>query len=273
MSKVLDTLVGGITGIAAPLGAVFVIFIFAVLIAAGSLAVFRLTSNQEGIRRGKAKIKAGMLGMLIFRHDLRRMLLSMGGSLLASITNLRFLVLPMLVMIVPLGLLFVHLDLRLGFRPLRPGETAVLRVHLKEEAGLDDVALTAPDGVTVASPGVRVVDPDRGLREVDFRIRVDAIGDHRIEVRAGDQVVEKRVSAERALSLLSPVKPGSGFLDGIFAPGEGALPAESPIAMIELSYESISYDFLGIEWAWWVLLIVFMIPALFVLRRPFGVDF
>jgi hypothetical protein len=273
MSKAIDILVGGITALAAPLGAVFVIFVFAVLTAAMGLLVFKLTSDQEGIRRGKARMKAGMLGMLIFRHDLRRMLIEMGGSLLLSIANLRFLVVPMLVMIVPLGLLFVHLEFTLGFRPMLSGESVVLRVHLKADASLDDVNLTAAEGVTVASPGVRVVDPDRGLREVDFLIRIDAAGDHRVQVRIGDQVEEKVVSAGAPLGLLSPVRPGAGFLAGVFAPGEEGLPEESKIAGIELQYEPISHAFLGIEWAWWLLLLVFMLPALFVLRRPFRVDF
>jgi hypothetical protein len=263
MSKAIDILVGGITGAAAPLGAVFVIFVFAVLIAAMGLLVFKLTSDQEGIKRGKARMKAGMLGMLI----------EMGGSLLASIANHRFLVVPKLVMIVPLGLLFVHLEFTLGFRPMLPGESVVLRVHLKADASLDDVNLTAAEGVTIASPGVRVVDPDRGLREVDFLIRIDAAGDHRVLVRIGDQVEEKLVSAGAPLGLLSPVRPGAGFLAGVFAPGEEGLPEESKIARIELQYEPISHAFLGIEWAWWVLLLVFMLPALFVLRRPFRVDF
>ena len=137
MNRAIDILVGWIINLLAPLGAVVVILVFAVLIASLGLLVFRLTSNQEGIRRGKAKMKAGMLGVLIFRHDLRQMFIEMGRSLLASLANLRFLIVPMLVMFLPLWFLFEYLDLRLGFRPLRVGESAVVRVGGQE--GFDSI--------------------------------------------------------------------------------------------------------------------------------------
>ena len=253
----MDTLLGWIIGLVAPLGAVVVILVFAVLIAALSLVVFRYTSNQEGIRRGKAKMKAGVLGVLLFRHDLRLMLREMVGSLLHSLANMRFLIVPMLVLIVPLYAVFVFLDHRLGYRPLRVGESAVLRVHLDDGQAetLDQVQLHGVEGVRITSPGVRIPE----LREVDFRIEVDAPGEHVVEVRVGQASQQKRVCATPPLSLLPPA--------------EEAVSGASPIDRIDLAYEPISWEFLGIEWAWWVLLIVFMIPALFALRRPLGVDF
>lgn len=251
MIRVLDILLGWIVSLLAPLGAVVVILVFALLLAAFSLLVFKFTSNQEGIKRGKAQMKAGMLGVLLFRHDLRRMLHEMIGSLLYSLANLRFLLLPMLVMILPLWGLFEYLDLRLGYRPLRVGESAVLRVH-----GLSKgVELRAPVGISVTSPGVRIP----ALREVDFRIRVDAPGEHVVDVLVGSEVLGKRVCAAPPLSLL-PAR-------------EEKPDGRTQIDRIELAYEPVTYEFFGIEWAWWLLLIVFMLPALFALRRPFGVDF
>ncbi len=251
MIRVIDTLLGWIIDLFAPLGAVVVILVFAMLVAALSLLVFKFTSNQEGIRRGKAKMKAGVLGVLLFRHDLRRMLREMIGSLLLSLANLRFLIVPMLVMIVPLWVLFVYLDLRLGYRPLRVGESVVVRVH----GVTDGVDLRARDGLSVTSSGVRIP----ALREVDFRIRVDAPGEHVVEVHVGDEVQLMRVCATPPLSLLPP---------------RGEVPeGRSQIRLLELAYERVTHEFLGIEWAWWLLLIVFMLPALFALRRPFGVDF
>jgi hypothetical protein len=269
---VLTGLMDLLTAPAALLGPVFVIFFFAVLVSAGSLLIFKFTSNQEGIRRTKARIKAGILGMLIFRHDLRRMFIEMGSSFGLSLLNLRYLVLPMLVMIVPLVLVFIDLDLRLGLRSLAVGESAVLRIHLDEGVSQDDVVVVAPEGVTVTSPGVRILDPERGLNEVDFRVRVDAPGDHLVEVVAGGERVTKRVSSVKPLTMLSPVRP-RGFLAGLLNPGEDGLPSDSPIREIALAYEPATVSFLRVDWAWWLLFLVFMLPALFVLRGPIGVDF
>ena len=41
----------------------------------------------------------------------------------------------------------------------------------------------------------------------------------------------------------------------------------------ELAYPSATYAFLGIDWAWWTLFLVFMVVALYALRSPLGVDF
>ncbi|MHC4473131.1 MAG: hypothetical protein ACYS99_19475, partial [Planctomycetota bacterium] len=93
---------------------VLVILVLAVLVAAGSLVVFKWTSNQQKIREAKGPMKAHMLGILLFRHDLRQVFRALGLALSRSLANLRFLAVPMAVMIVPLVLLFVQLEMRLG---------------------------------------------------------------------------------------------------------------------------------------------------------------
>jgi len=95
----------------APFGAVhpvITILILAVVIGAASLLVFKWTSNQEKIRAAKAPLKAHLLGILLFRHDLRMVFRSLGRALLISVANLRFMFVPLLVMIGPLFLVFVQ---------------------------------------------------------------------------------------------------------------------------------------------------------------------
>jgi hypothetical protein len=255
------------------LNPVLIILVLSVLIAAGSLVVFRWTSNQAAIREAKGRMKAHLVGVLLFRHDLRQVFRSIGLSLLASLANLRFMVVPLLVMIVPLVLLFVQFEMRLGLRALRVGEQTILRVHAKEGTSLDSITIDTPVGVVRETPGVRVKNPILRLNEVDFRLRAVKDGAYEIRVKAGDVETVKLLHVSRGIAMLGPVRVGPGFLDSVLYPTEPPLPAQSPLASIELAYPEMSYALLGIDWAWWVLFLVFMILALFVLKGPLGVDF
>jgi len=260
----------------APFGAVppmITILILAVVVGAGSLLVFKWTSNQEKIRAAKAPLKAHLLGVLLFRHDLRQVFSSLGKALLISIANLRFMVVPMLVMIGPLFLIFVQMEFRLGSKGLEPGRSTVLRVHMREEASLADVRLEVPEGIVLETPGVRVTDPRLGLREVDFRIRGVAVGTRDVTVKAGAVEVAKSVTVARGPTLLSPLRPGADFIDSLLYPIEPSVPAGGPVRSVELAYGVATYPFLGIDWAWWTLFLVFMVLALFLLKGPMGIDF
>jgi hypothetical protein len=251
---------------------ILTILVLSVLVGAGSLVVFKWTSDQKKIRAAKGPMKGHLLGIFLFRHDLRQVFRALGLALWQSVANLRFLAAPMAVMIVPLVLLFVQFELRLGMRGLAVGERTTLAVHVIDAASLDDVELSAPEGVVVETPGVRVHDPERDLCEVDFRIRAEAAGDHELVVASGGREVTKIVTVGGDLALLSPVRP-SGLLSALLYPAEEPLPGDGHVSSIELAYPAITYAFLGIDWAWWVLFLIFMILALFALRGPLGVDF
>jgi hypothetical protein len=272
LNSLFNTIGSALFAVLGWLPAVAVIAVLAVLTAAGSLVVFKWTSNQEKIRAAKAPMKGHLLGILLFRHDLRMLFASLGGALGRSLANLRFLALPLAVMIVPLFLLFVQFEMHLGSRGLAVGEASVLRVHVADGADLDSVRLVPPDGVAVETPGVRVSDPSAGLREVDWRIRAKADGEHELTVEAGDERVAKSVTVGSGPALVSHLR-AKGFFDALLYPTEPALPAAGTIDRVELGYEPVTYAFLGIDWAWWVLFLVVMILALFALRGPLGVDF
>ncbi len=101
MNTVFNAIGSVLFGLLSWAGPVIQILVLAVLVAAGSLVVFKWTSNQEKIRASKGPMKAHMLGVLLFRHDLRLLFRSLMASLGRSLANLRFILVPMAVMIVP----------------------------------------------------------------------------------------------------------------------------------------------------------------------------
>ena len=94
------------------------------------LAVFRLTSNQAGIRAAKDRIKAHLLEMRLFKDNFR---VSFGAQRQILAANWRYIgysAKPLLVMIVPLVLILIQLNFWFGYEPLAVGQTAILKVRI-----------------------------------------------------------------------------------------------------------------------------------------------
>lgn len=95
------------------------------------LVIFRLTSNQEGIKRVKDKIKAHLLELRLFKDNLNISLKAQGQILRHNFRYIGYSLKPMLVMMIPLILILVQLNFWFGYKPLRPGESAILKVKLE----------------------------------------------------------------------------------------------------------------------------------------------
>jgi uncharacterized membrane protein (DUF106 family) len=228
------------------------------------LAVFRWTSNQEGIRRSKNAIKAHLLELRLYNASLAQQLRSQGRILRANGRYFGHALRPMLVMMVPVLLILVQLNLRFGSRPLAPGETAILKVkltagHNPVESG---IVLEAPPGVAVESPPLRIEED----REIDWRLRAVAPGTHQLTLRLGADVFTKTVVVGgRELGRIPNLKPGGSFLDQVFNPGERPIPAGAAVASAEVNHPERRLNLLGLRIHWLV--------AYFILSLAFGFAF
>ena len=63
------------------------------------------------------------------------------------------------------------------------------------------------------------------------------------------------------------------LLDRLLFPGEPGLPAGNPFVAFETVYPAEGAGFLGIDWPWWLLFLVFFLLFLFALRRPLRAEF
>jgi hypothetical protein len=235
------------------------------------LAVFRLTSNQAGIRAAKDRIKAHLLEMRLFKDNFRVSLGAQRQILAANWRYVRYSAKPMVVMILPLVLILIQLNFWFGYEPLAVGEPAILKVRLK--AGVDplktDIALEAPASVRVDTLPLRIIDEP----EVDWRIRPQAAGLASLTVAVGGARYEKTVRAGGPpLSRLSPVKVGSRLPDPLLYPGESPLPAGGPVKAIEVSYAARRLPFLGLRLHWLVAYFALSVVLGFALKRPFKVE-
>ncbi|MFZ2055310.1 MAG: hypothetical protein WAU81_14075 [Candidatus Aminicenantales bacterium] len=235
------------------------------------LFIYRLTSNQGGIREVKDKIKAHLLELRLYKDNMGVTMKAQGQILRA---NLRYIVLnfkPLLVMIVPFVLVLAQLNLWFGSEPMEVGRPAIVKVELAPEIRLLDMefVLEAPPQITVETPPLRLEE----LKEVDWRIRAESPGIFDLTVRAGEQKVLKTVVVEgRPLQKISSLKVRRNLLDEVLYPGEKPLPGGNPVRSVELAYPAGRLNLFRLRVHWLIAYLGLSIVFGFALKRPFKVE-
>jgi len=291
VNAVLRGLVGGLLYPFRGLHPLVGLTVVSLVVGIAMLLVFKATSNQAGIAAVKRKIHACLFEIRLFNDDLRAILRAQGELLRHNLRYLGYSFVPLLWMIVPFVLLVAQLQFLYGYRPLAPGEPALVEVVLAEgweealpAGAVEDfdgfprpaVELAAPAGVRVETPGVW--SPE--LREMSWRVSGERPGDYELEVALGGERYGKslRVAEERAVRRLSPIRPGRDLLRQLLYPAEPPLP-EGPIESVALAYEEAAVDVLGWEVpalfglpSWMVVFFILSIAFAFALRNRFGVS-
>ena len=237
------------------------------------LTIFRLTSNQEGIKKAKNKIKAHILELRLFQDNLGISLRSQGKILTTNLKYLSHTAKPMLIMIVPLVLILIQLNFRFGYLPFQPGQQALVKVILNPDipASETHVELTSlSEGITVETPGLRIDEE----REIDWRIRIAKKGRHEIAIESSDYKVIKRIVAGgKSLNPLSPKKVGTGFFDQLFYPAEKPMPSTQPFQSVTITYPERRMNLFGWKMHWIIAYFILSMVFGFGLKGVFKVDF
>ncbi len=224
------------------------------------LLIFKKTSNQDAIRRAKNQIKARLLEIRLFKNDTGASFRSQGAILGANFRYMGHALRPMLVMFIPVLLILAQLNLRYGAASLRPGEQALVKMTLSEKAGAEGTtaSLQSSDGLVVETPPLRIEEEG----EVDWRIRAEAPGLHRLTFNVGGTAVEKSVSVGQNAPAKVAALRARKFMDLFLYPGEKPLPKNSPVVKIEIGFPAQRLPLLGGTVHWLV--------AFFVLSMVFG---
>ena len=242
------------------IGMILISFLTALLM----LFVFRFTSNQEGIKNVKNKIKAHLLEFRLFKDSLSISLKAQGKILRYNLKYIGYTAKPLLVMIIPLILILIQLNLWFGYHSLSPGQKAILKAELEMNQSLLDAEfkIETPSGLVVETPPLRI--EDKG--EVNWRLQAEEAGIHELVFTVNGQRIVKQVAvAQRSLSKISPLKIRRNFMRELFNPGEAPLPGNSPVKSLEIKYPSQSMNLFGWRIHW--------IIVYFVLSIIFGLTF
>jgi uncharacterized membrane protein (DUF106 family) len=234
------------------------------------LYIYRLTSNQDGIRRVKNLIKAHLLELRLFKNDLAVSLRAQGSILAANLKYIGYAFKPLLVMIVPVLIILIQLNDWFGSRPLQVGERALVIVRLAESYSPTetDLRLEAPAGLVVETPPLRIEED----REVDWRIRAESPGVHDVTLRWGDQSAAKKVVVgDGRLARVSTARVRTNAWREISHPGERSLPSDAPLKTFEVRYPERRLNLFGIGVHWLVAYFILSVVLGFAFKGVFKV--
>ncbi len=226
-------------------------------------------SNQEGIKRVKEKIRGNLIGVRLFQDDLRITMLLQGRIFRHTLSYMRYALLPMLILLVPVILVMIQLNLRFSVRPLEPGQRTLVEAKVRDgENSLGTIQLEVPQGVVVETPVVH--DPLEG--EATWRVRADQAGRYKVTVRAGQDAVEKDLVVGSSWGKVSALRTGRSPWEMLLWPGEVPIETASAIASVEVRYPALAMPLFGWNIHWLVYFFVLSVAFGFAFKGVFGVQ-
>ncbi len=235
------------------------------------LVIFRYTSNQEGIKRVKNKIKAHLLEIRLFKDSLALSLKAQGNILRSNIRYIGYSGKPMLVMIIPLILILIQLNFWFAYQSLRPGEVTILKVKLQEGQNILDLDLKVepPPSLAIETPPLRIEEQ----QEINWRLRAREKGLHSLTFEINGQSFTKKIAvAQKPLTRISPLKVQRNFFDQLFNPGEAPLSKDIPVKSIEVKYPPKNMNLFGWHIHWIIVYFALSIIFGFALKGVFKVE-
>ena len=235
-----------------------------------ALGAYRLTTDPEQIERAKDRMKACLLELRIFRDDPWVMLRAQGRLLRHNLTYLRCSLGPLALMLLPFTAMLVQVEARFGYRPLQPGESALLTARVEGDRPL--LALPAqlalPEGLTQETPVLRI----ESTRELVWRLRARREGDWPLALDLGASSVPLRARVGPGPAPVSRAAWRADVPAILGSPAALPLPADGPLRVVHLEYPRRGGSWAGLSAATWGFVGATLLLGL-LLRRPLGVAF
>lgn len=245
--------------------------LFAISIVTGvfMLFIFRLTSNQKGIKETKQKIKGLFLEIRLYQDDLKQSLTAQKAILRTNVTYMKYSFVPMLVMIGPVILILIQMNFRFSYRPFVISEPINVKIIAAPSLlSLDQVILTVQKGVNLETKPLRI--PLKG--EIDWRLRATETGNYNLRFSIGEKKVIHPLHVSTSLVRVYPEVMKPDFLAAWLYPGAPFIPQDSPISEIHVSYPERSTPIVGLDMHWLISFFILSIIGGYALKKPFGVE-
>ncbi len=236
------------------------------------LPIFKYTSDQEAIRRTKGRIMGHLLEVRLFKDDIRTVLSAQKNMLKYNMIYLKHMLKPLIFVMLPVAVILIQTGLRYEYRPLVPGETAIVKVSLSNPDKLagngGSGVLVSPEGLKIETPPLRV----NGGKEIYWRIRAEKKGEYDLKFRMLDKEINKRVVVGEKLTRISSKVLKGGLLNSFIYPGEPSLTGDSGVEYFEVIYPHGSVALFGWKTHWLVLFFILSLAFGFLLLKPFRVS-
>lgn len=232
------------------------------------LWIFGLVSNQEAIRTIRDRIRGNLIGVRLFGDDLGVLFLLQWRLIRDNVVFLKYALIPLVVMFVPVLVIIIQLNLRFSARPLEPGQAALVKVTMHDAGAIErGVTLEAPAGVVIETEGVRVVQ----RREVAWRIRAQHAGSFDLVVRSGGEELAKELRVGGGWGATSTLRTSKSFFDKLLYPGEPPI-SSAAIESVEIAYPPLDLSLFGWSVNWLVFFFILSLVSGFAFRGVLGVE-
>jgi len=211
------------------------------------LWLFKLVTPQERLAAARRRLLGHLYEMGLYQDDLPTLLRVQGALARANLRYVTLTLPALLALLPPVALVLVHLEARYQHPPLAAGDVVLVRaeVGVDRKDLLDALVLEPGPGLALDAPAVR----DRGAPAVWWRVRVESPGLHEVTVSDGAGRWTKAVKAEASLRAYSLHRDRGGAWTALINPGEPPLPADAPLAAIELRTDP-EPDWFAQAWFW-----------------------
>lgn len=236
------------------------------------LLIFGFTSDQARITTAKDRLKAHIMEMWIFRNDPRAMFLAIGGVARYNLQYLRHSLRPIVFIFVPVILIMVQLGIRYASDPVPVGETARVRVELREgvRATETPVTLESPFGVRVVSPPLRV----DAKGQIAWKIRAEIPGPHTLSFGTPTGPLTKAivVAPDPRVGKVTAISARAGTWDAFLYPADAPIPTDSVVERIVIDYPACDLSVFGVNLHWLVIFFVVSVVVGYALKGVFGIE-
>lgn len=233
------------------------------------LLVLRKLSNQEAIRKIRRQIQACLYELRLFVDEPSLIWRAQVRLIGLNVRYLALMLRPALILLIPMLFLFSVLEPFYGKAPIAVATNSIVTVKLAHPPGPLVAApiLQPPDGINVETPAVRM----QGTGQVCWRIRATKATSGSLRIVFPTEVATKHIISGANPEFLSTKRVRS-FWGLFWHPTEAPLP-KGNVEWIEIAYPSRSIHWIGLDWPWFVWLLLFSSLTVIVLMRPLRIAF
>ena len=222
------------------------------------LLIVRRTSPQRRIARARAQMAAAIFEMRLYLDHPRQLLRAQARLVGWCVMYVAYLIPSLIVMAGPLGLLYVHLEIRHGLAPFSAPDTAVVRVEVADDVALRDIVVEVPPSLAVTA---RVHAEDE--HALYARIAIRERGHYAIVIRSDDTRVVTPLEAHPDVAVVTRERRAG--VSQLWALGTGA-PLSGAIRSITIPYPTRTGGP-----PWWLIWLGFATLLAMMLRGRFRV--
>lgn len=233
--------------------------------------LFGKVSNQDKIKSTRNRMSAELIGLRLFKDDLKVFFTIQWHIFVWTLKYLRYSVVPMLIIMGPVIALLTQLNLHYAMAPLEVGEQTLVKATLRDASVLSDgtgITLRGSDALEIETVAVRA--PTAG--EVAWRVRGVSDGRFDLVLTVGEESIIKTMDVGRKTGSVSQLRTGDGWIMNLLYPGEEPIAQGSVFESVEIIYPALDISFLGFGMNWLILFFILSMVFGFALKGTLGVS-